>query len=49
MPIVEFENVTGIYTSGDHVQKALDSVILALRKENLLLFSVRAEPEKVRF
>lgn len=30
MPIVEFENVTRIYTSGDHVQKALDSVRFSL-------------------
>lgn len=30
MPIVEFENVTRIYTSGDHVQKALDSVSFSL-------------------
>lgn len=32
MPIVEFENVTRIYTSGDHVQKALDSVSFSLEE-----------------
>lgn len=32
MSIVEFENVTRIYTSGDHVQKALDSVTFSLEE-----------------
>lgn len=32
MPVVEFENVTRIYTSGDHVQKALNSVSFSLEE-----------------
>lgn len=37
MPIVEFQNVTRIYSSGDHEQKALDSVNLALDEGKLVV------------
>lgn len=37
MPIVEFQNVTRIYSSGDHEQKALDSVNLTLDEGKLVV------------
>ncbi len=37
MPIVEFQNVTRIYSSGDHEQKALDSINLTLDEGKLVV------------
>lgn len=37
MPIVEFNNVTRIYKSGDHEQKALDNVSLTLEEGKFIV------------
>lgn len=43
MAIVEFKGVSRVYTSGDHVLKALDDVNMSLERVNLSSFSDRAE------
>lgn len=35
MPIVEFKDVSRVYVSGDHEQKALDKVSFSLDEGNL--------------
>ena len=49
MSIVTFENVTRIYTSGDHEQRALDGVNMTLDEGKFIVIFQKSISHPVRF